>query len=527
MTTDNRRKAVIYCRVSSKKQATDGSGLDSQEHRCREYAEARGLSVEAVFPDDISGGGDFMNRPGMVALLAYLDAKSDENYVVIFDDLKRYARDTEFHLKLRREMAARGATRACLNFNFEDSPEGKFLETIIAAQGELEREQNQRQVVQKMKARVEQGYWVFRAPVGYRYEKVKGRGQMLVRDEPAASVVAEALESFASGRLQSQSEIRRFLQDTPGYPKCSSGYVHPSRIQEILDRPIYAGYVCHEPWGIGMTKGHHDPLVSLSTWNRIQRLKDEARNAPARKDLHDDFPLRGFVSCDDCGRPMTACWSTGRHKKYPYYLCNTRGCDSHRKSIRREKIESDFEALLGSMTPTMELCRMIFEMMREQWGVRRQSAKEHESHLKRDLISIERKMSGLVDRILDAGPSCLAATYESRLKELEMQKAELQEKLSESPRIRGDLEGVFRTALQFLSNPLNLWQSERLEDKRAVLKMVFADRLSYHRENGFRTANTTLPFKALAHFSDNNLGMVEPGGIEPPTSCMPCKRSPN
>ena len=22
-------------------------------------------------------------------------------------------------------------------------------------------------------------------------------------------------------------------------------------------------------------------------------------------------------------------------------------------------------------------------------------------------------------------------------------------------------------------------------------------------------------------------GMVEPGGIEPPTSCMPCKRSPN
>ena len=50
------------------------------------------------------------------------------------------ARDTEFHIKLRREFDKRGARVECLNFRFEDSPEGKFIETIIAAQGELERE---------------------------------------------------------------------------------------------------------------------------------------------------------------------------------------------------------------------------------------------------------------------------------------------------------------------------------------------------------------------------------------------------
>ena len=32
-----------------------------------------------------------MKRPGMVALLSYLDAQPDQNYVVIFDDLKRFA----------------------------------------------------------------------------------------------------------------------------------------------------------------------------------------------------------------------------------------------------------------------------------------------------------------------------------------------------------------------------------------------------------------------------------------------------
>lgn len=74
----------------------------SQEHRCREYAVARGYQVEAVFHDDVSGGGDFMKRPGMVTMLNFLDAESHDGYVVIFDDLKRFARDTIFHLKLRQ-----------------------------------------------------------------------------------------------------------------------------------------------------------------------------------------------------------------------------------------------------------------------------------------------------------------------------------------------------------------------------------------------------------------------------------------
>ncbi|MFK7943659.1 MAG: hypothetical protein AB8B85_12205 [Paracoccaceae bacterium] len=38
-------------------------------------------------------------------MLAYLDAQKGRQYTVIFDDLKKFARDTEFHIKLRRELA--------------------------------------------------------------------------------------------------------------------------------------------------------------------------------------------------------------------------------------------------------------------------------------------------------------------------------------------------------------------------------------------------------------------------------------
>lgn len=85
-----------------------------------------------------------------------------------------------------------------MNDNFDESPEGVFIESILAAQSQLEREQIGRQSKQKMVARMQQGFWVFKAPVGYKYVKAKGGGKVLVPDEDLAPVVIEALEGFAS-----------------------------------------------------------------------------------------------------------------------------------------------------------------------------------------------------------------------------------------------------------------------------------------------------------------------------------------
>ena len=194
--------ALIVCRISDKSQLK-GSGLDSQEHRCRQDAEINGYPVEKVFFAAKSGGLSLMQRPEIKNLLAHIDANanSGKNYVVIFDDHKRFAREAEYHLQLKRILGERGVRVKFLNFTPDPTPEGKFMELVFAGQAQLEREQNARQSMQKSIARLEQGYCVSRAPIGYKYEQAKGGGKVLVRDEPLASIVIEALKGRATGRL--------------------------------------------------------------------------------------------------------------------------------------------------------------------------------------------------------------------------------------------------------------------------------------------------------------------------------------
>lgn len=106
----------------------------------------------------------------------------------------------------------------------------------------------------------------------------------------------------------------------------------------------------------------------------------------------------------------------------------------------------------------------------------------------------------------------------STLAMLEGQKAVLKEKSEEMGRPAHTFEVTLRTALNFLANPWNIWKSEKLENRRTVLKLVFVDPLIYSRESGLRTDNLSLPFKVLSRFSGQEKEMVHPEGFEPQTS---------
>jgi site-specific DNA recombinase len=511
-------EAVIYCRVSHTKQKSEGDGLHSQEHRCREYCSARGYAVIKVFQDDVSGHGDFMSRRGMVELLRFLDHQKRKRLVVVFDDLKRFARDTIFHLKLRQELALRNASVECLNFKFEATPEGMFVETVIAAQGELERHQIRRQTIQKMKARVEQGFYVFKVPLGYRYEKAAGQGKILVRDEPLASIVTEAIEGYATGRFELQADVAKFLQAQPAFPRTAKGQVRQQLVHEILTRVVYAGCVEARSWGVTVRKGNHVPLISMQSYLRVQeRLQGKHAGMAIRANAGEDFPLRGLVICAECHTPLTACWSTGRWgTRYPYYLCPKRGCASYGKSIRRADIEAQFTQLIEKLTPREGIREVAVAMFRDAWRKQARTVDDRIATLRKSLRAIETQVGHLLDRVTECNAASLVTAYETRIQKLEEEKLVLEERISAA---MGDkppsFDDALRTAVEFLVSPCKLWESERIQDKRLVAKLAFAGRVAYSRSEGFRTPEFSQPFKWLGASTDAVFELASPRGFEP------------
>ncbi|MEM1275317.1 MAG: recombinase zinc beta ribbon domain-containing protein [Pseudomonadota bacterium] len=332
-------------------------------------------------------------RPGMLAMLAHLRKHRRNPHVVIIDDISRLARGLEAHLRFRAEISGAGGLLESPSIEFGEGSDSNLIENMLASVSQHHREKNRKQTVDRMRARVLNGYWVFQAPVGYRYEQMGAHRKLLVRDEPIASILQEALEGYASARFETQVEVKRFLEAQPAFPKClPNGEIRNQRIHDYLTRTVYTGHVEAPKWKVSLRKGHHEPLISYETHLRIQeRLRGTAK-APARKEISADFPLRGFITCDDCNTPLTACWSKSKTgKKHPYYLCPTKGCPSYRKSIRRDTLEGAFETLLRKLQPSHNLFRLAKVMLADAWDMRRARSEETASNCRASSSESRRK----------------------------------------------------------------------------------------------------------------------------------------
>lgn len=505
---EDKRIALIYCRVSSDRQKNEGHGLDSQEHRCRDYARLNDYVVEEVFRDSFTGGGDFLRRPAMTQMLNYIDDKAHKRFVVIFDDLSRLARDVTAHIKLRAAFNARDVMPLCLNYSFDDTPEGEYVELIFAGKAELDRKQNRRQVIQKQKARLESGYWSFYPPPGYKSVKHPSHGKLLTVNEPQASIIQEAFEGYASDRFLEQIDVQKFLQLKDFMGNGKPIYLH--LVRRILTRVIYAGYIEYPDWEVSRRRGHHDPIISLEVFERVQEKLSGRTLVRTRKDFKEIFPLRGFACCAKCNEPFTASESTGKKgKKHPYYRCRNRACPEKTKSIKKVELEEAFLKHLRIVQPNKKVIALAKSIIEDVHNQRRSQTGKTLERINREIAAIDIEIEGLVNKVSRTNKDAVVEIYESKIEELTKQK-----RLAEQRRSKVDAGPVsvgtaFDAIVEYLKNPEYLWVNGSLDDKRRVLKLVFAERFTYDRESFVGTAKLSVLYELFQQFQGHKYHDVD------------------
>ncbi|MBI4030693.1 MAG: recombinase family protein [Proteobacteria bacterium] len=144
----NTRDGVLYARVSSKKQVTDGHGIDSQLRRGRQYADQNGIRIVAEFKDEGISGKD-SDRPQVKAMIDFIQNHPNE-VVVIMDEVNRMARENIAYYLLKQAIEAAGGKIEYVSQKFDDSAEGAFIESIIVQVGAYERIHNAHRTINRM-----------------------------------------------------------------------------------------------------------------------------------------------------------------------------------------------------------------------------------------------------------------------------------------------------------------------------------------------------------------------------------------
>jgi site-specific DNA recombinase len=495
--------AMIYCRVSSEKQRTEGHGLDAQEARCREFSEKKGFTVQEnyIYLERATGAGTSEeSRVLQMKIIQDIDKYPFRNFVVVVDDLSRIARDTQGYLGFKNKLKTRGVDFKSPNFQFDDTPEGDYIETVVTAGNELQRKVNRRQVIQKQKARLEAGYWSFGAKKGYTMVKDPQHGKLSVPNKESA-ILKEGLELFAMGTLQRKVDLCKFLVDR-GFWKNQYHSAYINKVSEILENPFYMGDIEYSRWEVSRRKGHHQGIISEETYNLIQKRITKngvARNI--RSDISNDFPLRGLLMCAGCGHAITAARTVAKGKFFPYYFCQNGLCEFGKKSVRQKVVEDGFDVLLQTIKLQPKIGDVIQTVFDKVWTEEVKNMEIEESILSKKKAELESKIKRFTDMVCDAKSERLRTVYE---KQLEDSVVELELISNIVPVKNIDLAIPYRNALDkavgLVKNPYSVWKTLSVPEQHQLFFFIFEKKLEYSKKEGYRNDNLPCAVRLFEEF---------------------------
>ena len=287
-------KALIYCRVSTEEQAGDGRlSLKTQQNLCEKTIEDSNkyvLAENGVFVDAGKSATN-MNRSGLQDMLIRVQEGKDIKAVFVLDT-DRLSRNANDHLTIKALLRKHEAILVSISQpGMEDTPEGNFMDLVIAGVNQLQSQITSRKTLKSLEQKLNDGWWVTRAPIGYinAGDKDNPDKRIIIKDPVRAPLIAEGFKMYATGGY-SVLEIKEALYKK-GLMTSSGKMLAMSLMFGILDNPFYYGEM---RWRGLIKMGKHEPIITKELFERCQQVKAEHNRFACRKRKY-DFLLRGFI----------------------------------------------------------------------------------------------------------------------------------------------------------------------------------------------------------------------------------------
>jgi len=494
--------AIIYIRVSTTEQAELGYSLKAQEEICKEYAEKNNYNILKVFREE-GGSAKNTNRTELQKLLKFIKENKKDIDLLIIYKLDRLSRDVYDALTLRILFNELGIELRSVTEPFDDSPIGKFTANLFSSIAQLDNDIRSERTTIGMKQAVKEGRWLWQAPTGFKLEKKDGKSYLVI-DKSKANIIKEIFTLFDEG-YRGKDLLSKIKEIGLNLSK--------QTMSKILRNVAYKGKIKVVNWfGDEEIDGLHEPIIEEELFDRVNFKLGIYKNFQKPKTkIHEEFPLRGIIYCPICGNKLTAAFSTGRSKKYPYYRCSTKGCEYRSKN--KYEVENSFNSYLKKLTPKNHILGLFKNSMEDIWKENNKLENNNIKILNNKIKQLDNK----IDYIIELHSKSLIDDddFTNRYNKLKTEKQNIEIALSENVNNFKNIDNYLDFGIGILKDLKKFWVNSSLESKHNFLSLMFPEGLYYKDKKVGTTKNATI----LEVFKDKNHKksmMVGEGGLEPP-----------
>lgn len=437
------KKAIIYARVSSKRQADDGLPIESQLDRCRAKAEALGAEVVREFVDGgISGTTD--KRPAFQDAINFCSLM-DVDYFITWSS-SRFARNL---LDAGRYKLVLQTYRTRLTYASSDvdvtTDDGWLMDNFFSLFDEHVSRRVSSDTRRSMLKAAGDGYFMGgRVPFGYAVI-ADGKRRRLVPHPVESETVKRVFDLSLQGHgvkiiamtLNDAGMLlrgRRWAKNTVNFMLSSEIYCGVSIFNRVSKR-------VPNPPDLWIRVNSHTPIIDPVIFGQVQVAMQERRPERVGGIPRSLAVFAGLLRCGECDGALTMTNGTARNgSRYHYYGCCThmRGKEScNFKNIRVDQFDPWLVSELLDKVLTAEAVQIVVREATALGGQWARDRRLRRDALVRDLRDTEAKRSKLYSVLELLGTDAPnLADLGPRLRELNAQVKNLEQsiiKLEEEP----------------------------------------------------------------------------------------------
>lgn len=514
-------KAIIFARVSSKRQKEEGVSLDVQMEAITKYCEEKNLKIIKDYCiDESSMKGDRTQYHEMLDLAQKVSGPVAivVNYV---DRLQRNYDDSYLLNKLRRagKIEVHFLKEKLIIHKNSNSMELNFWNMhVLMANAQVNT------MVDKVKASQRlnrsQGKWQGSSPLGYLNRRDEDNKATLVLDPVRAPIIQHLFEEFAKGGHTTKT-IWLLAKQLGLYSKMKKRkglFVARNTVYDILTNPFYHGLIQYDGEWI---QHQYEPITTKETFEKVQKILTQNGNHN-RNNVDENagklYIFRGLIHCKECGcliSPETKIKKNGQiyvylrcgHSKKNYNHCH-QGIVNENVIINQLKNEIFNKISLPSNIQESLKKKLLKDL--NQTANFNASVHANTTNL---LTDLKQKEDRLLDFYLEGKLD--QPTYDRKKLEIESERKRLLKNTEKYKEIDAKMRDNIIKIVSMASNLKNIFDMATVPQKSELLKLLLkdcklnGDKLEYELNKPFDMLLSCSDYNKWSEIAVNNLDVFE------------------